>query len=518
MSRKLNEFSRRKFLRGAGKIMLPLPILNCMLNSNGTAYAQGAKIKPFFLYAINGLSTGASFSPGAVLLPDNSGYKAFDSRGVNCYYPLKFGKLSTQNISLPLSMSPLNNLKNDFNIITNLEVPVADGNPGAVTPSISTGFFNHIGLYSLLSGSGKFDVRFKEIRDISGQIVRQAYPQRKQNMSTPDHFIHEKLGGNSRLISLHVEKVKHGSGRHRAVSWKNAQDMDPQRNLDLIFNLLFANVTGNGSSATLKNIEKIKKQGILDLVKSEYDEVKKLVGSEDRRTLDSYATNIEELEKDVRAITSVPADPICVKPDEPNINDSVANNYANEVERAKVINTMIAMAASCGISQVMSYGITHTRSGLNASKLKGFVTNPNYKSSYPARDLHGLMYNSHAEGIQAYKESHQWQVSVYADLINKFKNIKVGDSTMLDYSNLIYIIGGGFGKGYDGTSPSPWSVRSFENMVVMNAGGKNLGVKLGSHINGKKRHPMSVVNSAMKSMGIAAPKVGEVSSTINEIS
>ena len=54
-------------------------------------------------------------------------------------------------------------------------------------------------------------------------------------------------------------------------------------------------------------------------------------------------------------------------------------------------------------------------------------------------------------------------------------------------------------------------------MVAFNAGGKKLGIKLGQHINGKKRHPLSLMNTAMKSMKITEPKVGEVTSIIPEI-
>jgi len=142
------------------------------------------------------------------------------------------------------------------------------------------------------------------------------------------------------------------------------------------------------------------------------------------------------------------------------------------------------------------------------------VSNPGY-SSNERKDAHGLTHEGHRDSLKTFIEFHTWQNSVYADLINNFKNNQVGDGALLDYSNLLYFVESGYRRGFDSTSR--WSPHSLENIVAMNAGGKKLGVKLGQHINGKERHPMMVTTITMVAMKIANPQVGDITGVMSEI-
>ena len=72
----------------------------------------------------------------------------------------------------------------------------------------------------------------------------------------------------------------------------------------------------------------------------------------------------------------------------------------------------------------------------------------------------------------------------------------------------------GYGHGFES---GRWHPHSLENMVAINAGGKKLGMKLGQHINAKEKHPVTLLNTAMRTMGVSNPQVGKVKGFFPEL-
>ena len=107
-----------------------------------------------------------------------------------------------------------------------------------------------------------------------------------------------------------------------------------------------------------------------------------------------------------------------------------------------------------------------------------------------------------------------WHVDIFADLANKLKNTKVGSSNLLDHSALVFLSEGG--GGTDIESFKPQQPHSVENMLTLVAG-KAGGLKGGVHLDGKTRHPSSVLLSAMKGAGSKETKIGQVSGVIPEL-
>ncbi len=503
---KLKEFSRRRFLRGAGKLVLPLPFLECFLNNNGTAWANGLPFQPVYLYALNGLSSGAGWRKTAVLNSNKNGYQQNEW---NFYFPDRFG--SNYNIDALIPLRPLKDVRNDVNIFTNLWIGRADGTEGAFA-NVALNFASHhtVALHGILSGNGKY----------TGRVSNDKFTgyRRPQNTTTSDHLVHEAMGKKGKLLSFHVEKVKHGSGHGPAISWKNSRDELPERNLTNAFNNLFNGLNPNATQSQAQS-KILEQKSVIDLMLEDYNSIKRTISSADRQTVETHFEKIKQLQNEVNNQTVV-ENAICQIPNKPNINyTSGKTNYGNEQERAPILNKIITMAAACGVSHVFTYGLSHSRSGLFIEHFDKWVTNKNYEYGQERRDAHG---NTHSTklgengNIKAFKEWHAWQASIYADLIKQFKAVKIGSDSLLDHSNLLYLIEAGHGEDFerDGSSVSPHSTH---NMVAFNAGGKKLGIKTGQHIDGKKRHPLSLMTTAMKSMGISNPQVGEVKTIIDEI-
>ena len=512
---KLKDFSRRRFLRGASQLILPLPFLECFLNNNGTAWASGLPFNPVYLYALNGLSSGSGWRKTGVMKGDNSGY---EQNEWNFYFPDKFGS----NYNLPIPLSPLKDVRNDVNLFTNLWIgrKGRDTTEGAIG-NVARNFASHhtVALHSILSGNGNYSGRVENYVSDGETKKRFTGYRRPSGTTTSDHIVYDKMGKKGKLLSFHVEKKRHGSGAHNSISWKNSSDELPERDLTKAYNNLFTNLNTNvNQAAQQKKI--LEQKSVIDLMLEDYNSIKRSVSSTDRQTIETHFEKIMQLKRDVESNVEID-NAICSIPQRPQIvypNNKA--NYGNEQGRAPILNKIITMAAACGVSHVFTYGLTHSRSGLYIEHFDKWVDNAKYKHTQERRDAHG---NTHSSvlgtdgNIHAFKQFHEWQTSVYVDLIKQFKAIKIGDDSMLDYSNLLYFIEAGHGFDFEQENSAGVSPHSTHNMVAFNAGGKKLGMKLGNHIDGKKRHPLAIMNTAMKSMKISNPKVGEVTSIIPEI-
>lgn len=515
---KLKDFSRRRFLRGAGKLILPLPFLECFMNGNGTAWANGLPFKPVYLFALNGLSSGVGSRKSAIMKSDSSGY---EQNEWNFYFPDKFGSNYTPTIPL----QPLQEVKSDVNLFTNLWIgrKGTDSTQGAIG-NIARNFASHhtVALHSILSGNGDYSGRTENYTGSDGKsATRFTGYRRPSGTNTSDQVIYEKLGKSGKLLHFHAEKVKHGSGHHNSISWKDSRDELPERDLTRAFNSIFSNLGTNVNQAAQQK-KVLEQKSVIDLMLEDYNSIKRTISSADRITVETHFEKIQQLKRDVDSQTEID-NAICSIPSAPQITyPTNKTNYGNEQGRAKILNNIIAMAAACGVSNVMTYGITHSRSGLYIEHFDDWVSNPKYQHTQERRDAHG---NTHSSvlgvngNVHAFKQFHAWQTSVYVDLIKKFKAVKIGNDSMLDYSNLVYMVEAGHGSDFeqDNNNTTSISPHSTHNMVAFNAGGKKLGMKLGQHIDGKKRHPLAIVNTAMKAMSLSSPQVGEVTSIIPEI-
>jgi hypothetical protein len=72
---------------------------------------------------------------------------------------------------------------------------------------------------------------------------------------------------------------------------------------------------------------------------------------------------------------------------------------------------------------------------------------------------------------------------------------------------------GGWGRDDEGVRNG--SSHSTEDMVVMIAGGKNAGLRLGHHVVAKGKHPAQVLISGMTAAGVPGEKLGQITGKID---
>jgi hypothetical protein len=127
-------------------------------------------------------------------------------------------------------------------------------------------------------------------------------------------------------------------------------------------------------------------------------------------------------------------------------------------------------------------------------------------------DLHELAHLASIQGgkdvaQQKVMEMYRWHMKHFARLATLLQaEIGPDGQSLLDTTVLVFVNEGGLGPG-EGKNPASHST---ENMMVVLAGGRATGLKLGRHIPTDWDHPARVLTSAMNAVGVPVAGLGEV--------
>jgi Protein of unknown function (DUF1552) len=268
-----------------------------------------------------------------------------------------------------------------------------------------------------------------------------------------------------------------------------------------------------------------RRKSVIDLVRGDTEALVPRLGAADKIRLQRHLDELRDLEKRLGA-TAPPTTAACVLPadpgDDPEIGGPVENGeqgtgggydsnaaYSNEDLRASVMVDLIHFAMACDMSRVANLMFTYAQCFMNM--------NPIYEGY--ATDLHEMSHYSMGggeEGANAVADGVAWHVRHWAHLMRKLRDTEDFDGTsMLESTAMILCFEGGI--GHDPEGPNEGAAHSTENMVVLlggRAGG--LHVTPGRHILRKDEHPVKVINTAMKAVGVEET-LGEVSGTFDEL-
>lgn len=305
------QITRRRLLRGmlAGSaVTVGLPLLDCVLNTNGTAFA----------------STGAP-------LP---------ARFATWYWPLGLGedewtpKSTGVNYTLPPQMAPLQPLQKKMNFFTGGQV-FLDGQSNNV---------HFTGLQGLMTG------KVANSREYLGSI---------------DALISEVIGKGSRFRSIEVACA--GSPRDcwsaRPDSGVQPAEISPVALYSRVFGAEFKDP--NASEFT-PDPEVMLKKSVLSGITEERQALMKRLGPADREKLDNYFTSLRELEQKLEVQLTKPEPlPSCSIPKPlPMDKEPAVTLSMDAVERADLFAGLLAHALACGQTNVVNLAISRPQSGL----------------------------------------------------------------------------------------------------------------------------------------------------------
>lgn len=299
----MNRFSlsRRTMLRGlmgGASVSVALPVFECMLNANGTAYAGGGALPLRFLM-----------------------YYWSDGVNLGLFEPQQTGA----NWALSPSMMPLEPVKDYINICTGLQ----NRSDERITHHEGMAVFNG---YSFVYDGG--------LNTNSGG-------------PTIDQVIADTVSGETAVRSVQVRVSKRestdgdGGTTVTALSHRgspgNLTPQIPQQSPVEVFDYLFGNFTPGIDDRT-------ERTHVLDAVKGDVERLKNRLGTVDRQRLDAHLTNIDELQAKINAMP-----PSCQLPDAPTETNTDSGGQEPISSVVEAHAQLIAYAFACDITRVGSF-------------------------------------------------------------------------------------------------------------------------------------------------------------------
>ncbi len=426
------KFTRRILLKRALKassFVAGMPLLECMLNSSGTAYANGNVIET--LYGTFFMGNGKARD---TWIPTNSSGNLDPNWSCSNDDPLR-----------PIIDT---GCKPDVSIITGLN-----------SPNLRNGPHKHAQSLALSGGAG--------VRDGDKSFAE----------ATIDQMVAEHYGGESIVASCCRKLSGNANNMERFISWRrvdvpNSPILDPKQLFNSVFSL---SEPGNGGTDPVLATKK----SILDQVMGDIQSLKSQgISATDQLRLDEHLAAVRSLEQQIDdtvddgAASSIAAlsgeiDDIYPSGFGVSYNDGVLNlsNNAQQIDaRWDILCKITALALSSGRRPAFALAFTHA----------GDQTALPPQVNFPTRGVHSL---AHTEQDSAQEDMNRvtvYQVEQFCKLINTLQdqqdvtgNRLIDRTMVLGTSELDY----GYGASH-----------VHENIPMLLAGHANGKIRMGVHL------------------------------------
>lgn len=298
MSMRRFKLNRRALLRGmvgGAFACVALPTLEAMLNSHGTAYADGGQLP---------LRIMTWFFGNGVRLDK--------------WIPQKQGS----GYDLTPELAPLVNVQDYVSVLTGFQ------NMAEIRITHHEGMTLFNG-FTMVQVSGLFS-------KAGGPTVDQVAAQ-YIGSKTPIESV--QLGCSKRLSIMDS-----GTTMHNLSHKGTEQPLPPEFNPVNVYNKLF------GSFTPKDDPSKPVRHAVLDSVKSDITALEKRIGAKDKMRLEAHLDGIRELEKKIDALP-----PACTKPGVPTETNADVNGKEPIESVNEVMSELLAYAFTCDITRIASY-------------------------------------------------------------------------------------------------------------------------------------------------------------------
>jgi hypothetical protein len=367
--------SRRTLLRGAG-VSLALPWLEAMTPAAYGASKNGrAPVRMAALYMPNGVNTSA-------WIPEGTG----------------------RNFKLSQTLEPLSDLKDDVLVLSNLWNEASKG------------------------GDGHY---VKEAAILTCTTIKKTPGADLANGISVDQLAAQKLGRQTPLPSLELGVTPVSTGIDAAVgytrlygshiAWSSpttplAREINPHA----AFERLFRASGPQGKSGNMDTL-------LLDQVLGEAKHLRAQVGAADRLRIDEYLSVVRSLEDRINRASSpeqkrwkprVQIDPKAKPDDRPY----------DHAEHVRLMMDIIAVAFQSDTTRVATFMFGNAVSNVSFRFLEGISAGHHDVSHH----------QKNADKLRQYEIISRWHVSQYAYLLRKLRDMKEGDSNVLENSMILF--------------------------------------------------------------------------------
>lgn len=443
--------SRRHLLRGivqGSSVAIALPVLDVMLNNNGTAYANGAQLPRRMITWLFG-----------------NGVARNDVHDISKGF--RFTPLSTgPNYKVSPNLQPLvdRGVKDWCSVLSGFDVRAAGprGHHGGVS-----GMFSG---YPYIEGGGtaSFSSRFGgpsidqvAASRVAGQTI---FPSIEMQIT---RFVSNSEGPTLRYLS------------HKGPNEPLEPIKDPQKLWDRLFSGFDAPKDG-APSPQAKG-----KRAYLDAILSDVRDLKTRVSAADRLRIDAHLENIQAIEKRIDAIA-----PTCSKPPRPSQPASDRQESLKAIHEAMADITAFAFA--CDLTRVASVLFT-------GSVGRAQFTDLGYNSEYHLLS-HWQRYGG--DSVRCNNEIDActtFTIDQFAYLLAALKKIPEGEGNILDQT--VALASSDLADGY--------AHRNFDIPIIVAGGGGGALKTPGVHYRSPNRESTSdVLMSMLKAFDPSATEVG----------
>jgi len=462
--------SRRDVLKGAFGTAVGLPLLECMLNESGTAYAQGTALpkRYFLMHCPTSLVTSGSRMEAMTPTTNGPGYAV-----TPVLQPLADrGLVGDVSVVSGLFCAP-RDVPGGYNVDHHGQAPFA------VMTGVRSGF--------------------------SGVTWR------PQGWS-PDQIISRQLGMSSRFRYLYYQLDPQTGGHSVCYEQTTGFSNEPpvvfrgiqaQTSPGAAYLQLFSGFMPPSAMPDPKVVLELRlRRSSLSFAAERIKALQAKLGANDKRTLEEHLTRVRSLEERLAATQAPVVSPACTKPTAFTDPAQLGTNLPDQVARAALFAQLIELAFACDMTRVITLG--------GASVMTG--SGMRHAQWQSVGGLHGEV--QHASSQANLNAANRWFVGVYADVLARLKATQEGMGTVLDNTAALFVMEGGKGltndaqrSGDGGSDPN----HSVDNSVLL-LGGRAGGLRPAGHVNlkGQDLHHGTVFNAVFQALGVTGQH-GEIS-------
>jgi hypothetical protein len=371
----MKRFDRRTLLRGTlagGAVSMGIPLLDCFLNEQGTALAQGAPLPLRF----------GAWMWGCGMNPERW---TPATQGVGYDLPIELEALDRE-------VAPGVKLRDQVSILSGFDVHL-DGRPN---------FPHTAGLMGTLTGN---------------------LPLEDYTVPAPtlDTLIAAHLGGQTRFRSLEMSATgnRNQSYSFEAQGVANAPEISPTALYTRVFGPEFADPNAGPFTPDPRLMLR---QSVLSVVKEDRERLVQRVGTHDKQRLEQYFTSVRQLEQQLEILLAGPPDlESCERPPSPS-GESLGTEVAQSTLTNQLMADVLSFALACDQTRVFSLMFSDRISGLRQAGSSSL----HHQLTHDEAIDDELGYQPEAtEFIYASMEA-------WADFIERLAAIPEGDGTLLD--------------------------------------------------------------------------------------
>jgi hypothetical protein len=263
-----------------------------------------------------------------------------------------------------------------------------------------------------------------------------------------------------------------------SIAWKSpTQPLPMQNNPRLVFEKLF----GDGSTDAERRGRRQETRSLLDSVMGQLASLKKDLPAGDRRRLDQYFEDVREIERRIQRAEAAARTDVTL----PDVPAGVPATFADHL---KLLMDLQVIAFQSDITRVSTL--------MYARELSGAV----YPETSIRDPFHNLSHHSNDRGnMDRFAILNLYHMAKFAYFVDKLKETKDGDGTLLDHSLVLY-----------GSSLSDGNQHNFSPLPIVLAGGASGTLQGGRHLQfPKDTHMSNLLLALLDKLGVRQETFGD---------